>query len=175
MEYNRNLPWTTRFCSYTNDLFVRPFCEMKAKVDNTIIHKGVLSKNQLDLVYSILAGMAIAAVYFVLPPPVGGMIALGVLGLEWAKPNLFSQRTWAILQLAGGLYGIASTPRLMLLAFKIDSAFLAAFSILRAVGCSVLVAANVDRLFEVFSSPFSAHSQVIDLDGFETNIAWDTK
>lgn len=146
MEYNRNVPWTTRLCSHTNDLFIRPFNEMKRDVDNAIVQKGILSKNQLDLVYSILAGVAIAAVYCLLPPPAGGIIALGIVGLEWAKPDLFSKRTWAVLQLGGGLYGIASTPRVLLLALKIDSGALAAIGVIRAAASIVLSATNLDYL-----------------------------
>jgi len=150
MEYNRSLPWTTRFCSHTNDLFIRTLTEIKRSVDNAVIQKGILSKSQLDLVYSILAGVALAAVYFVLPPPVGGLIALSVLGLEWAKPDLFSQRTWAILQMGGALYGVASTSRILILAYKIDSGIFAAYALFIAAGSMILAASYIDRLLDPF-------------------------
>ncbi len=146
MIYN-NTPdtsWTKRATNAINDLIVKPCNDVKNQVDRQLLK--ALTPNQLDLVYSILAAIPVAVLFMMMPPPLGFACGVGIYLVEMVKPNLLSERAWAILHLSSSLYLLFSVPRVMLLAYKIDSAALAVWGGLKATLGLLLTFDNIERL-----------------------------
>lgn len=146
MIYN-NTPdtsWTKRATNAINDLIVKPCNDVKNQVDRQLLK--ALTPNQLDLVYSILAAIPVAVLFMMMPPPLGFVCGVGIYLVEMVKPNLLSERAWAILHLSSSLYLLLSVPRVMLLAYKIDSAALAVWGGLKATLGLLLTYDNIERL-----------------------------
>lgn len=136
--------WTKRATNAINDLIVKPCNDVKNQVDRQLLK--ALTPNQLDLVYSILAAIPVAVLFMMMPPPLGFVCGVGIYLVEMVKPNLLSERAWAILHLSSSLYLLLSVPRVMLLAYKIDSAALAVWGGLKATLGLLLTFDNMERL-----------------------------